>query len=70
MGLTVVAEGVETEEQRRLLEAHGCDAVQGYLLSRPLDGDACRHFLHGEPSRLHPRPVSEGVAPVPLRRVK
>jgi diguanylate cyclase (GGDEF)-like protein len=70
MGLTVVAEGVETEEQRRLLEAQGCDAVQGYLLSRPLDGDACRHFLHGEPSRVHPRAVSDAVTTVPLRRVK
>ena len=35
LGIAVVAEGVETEEQRRFLEAHGCDGMQGYLHSRP-----------------------------------
>jgi EAL domain-containing protein (putative c-di-GMP-specific phosphodiesterase class I) len=36
LGLTVVAEGVETEVQRRLLTEHGCHVAQGYLFSRPL----------------------------------
>jgi EAL domain-containing protein (putative c-di-GMP-specific phosphodiesterase class I) len=36
MGLSVIAEGVETEEQRDLLARLGCDAFQGYLCSRPL----------------------------------
>ncbi len=36
MSLTVVAEGVETAEQLRFLRAQRCDAVQGYLLYRPL----------------------------------
>jgi diguanylate cyclase (GGDEF)-like protein/PAS domain S-box-containing protein len=35
LGIAVVAEGVETEGQRRFLEAHGCDGMQGYLYSRP-----------------------------------
>ena len=70
LGLSVVAEGVETEEQRSVLEAQGCDAVQGYLLSRPLDGDACRNFLFGEPSRVYARPVSGSGSTPPLRRVK
>ena len=32
----MVAEGVETEAQLALLRAHGCDAFQGYLASRPV----------------------------------
>ena len=37
LGLTVVAEGVETEEQRSLLDAAGCGVYQGFLLAPPLD---------------------------------
>jgi EAL domain-containing protein (putative c-di-GMP-specific phosphodiesterase class I) len=34
--LDVVAEGVETQEQSRLLHLLRCDEIQGYLLSKPL----------------------------------
>jgi diguanylate cyclase (GGDEF)-like protein/PAS domain S-box-containing protein len=37
MGIRVVAEGVETGEQRSAMQAFGCDAIQGYLVSRPVD---------------------------------
>ncbi len=40
LGLSVVAEGVETEAQRHILYELGCEAMQGYLLGRPMPGDA------------------------------
>ena len=36
LGLEPLAEGIETEEQRRFLLAHGCDLGQGFYFSRPV----------------------------------
>lgn len=41
LGLTVVAEGVESEAQLAYLRANHCDQAQGYLFSRPLPPDEC-----------------------------
>jgi PAS domain S-box-containing protein len=43
--MRVVAEKVETAEQAECLRAIGCDAMQGYLLSRPLPAAALRGWL-------------------------
>ncbi|WP_052700807.1 EAL domain-containing protein [Methylocucumis oryzae] len=37
LGLTIIAEGVETEQQRSLLADLGCDMVQGFLFAKPLE---------------------------------
>ncbi len=39
LNLNVCAEGVETEGQREFLTSLGCDAIQGYLISRPVNGN-------------------------------
>ena len=44
--LQVVAEGVETREQFDLLRHHGCEEMQGYLLSLPLSADEFSAFMH------------------------
>lgn len=43
--LQVVAEGVETEEQVKILRSLDCDAIQGYYFSRPLSVDDATQFL-------------------------
>jgi EAL domain-containing protein (putative c-di-GMP-specific phosphodiesterase class I)/GGDEF domain-containing protein len=45
LGLRVVAEGIEKEEQLGLLRALGCEFGQGYLFSRPVDADAAAALL-------------------------
>ena len=45
LGVPVIAEGVETEEQMTALREMGCDLVQGYYFSRPVPGEAFEEFL-------------------------
>jgi diguanylate cyclase (GGDEF)-like protein/PAS domain S-box-containing protein len=45
LGLSVIAEGVETPRQLELLRELRCDAAQGYFFSRPVDGEVARELL-------------------------
>ena len=45
LGLEVIAEGVETEEQARFLIDSGCNEIQGYLYSRPVEEDRFNRML-------------------------
>ena len=49
LGMSVVAEGVETREQLTFLLRHGCDRVQGFLLSRPVDAIKIEQLLGMNP---------------------
>lgn len=46
LGMTAIAEGVETVEQLKLLQDMGCDEIQGYFYSRPLTADDFGRFIH------------------------
>lgn len=52
LGLSVVAEGIETVEELRLLERHGCDGIQGFLLARPAPAGDIQHLIRELPERL------------------
>jgi len=52
LGLKVIAEGIETSQQRDLLLAAGCDYGQGYFFSKPLPPEEFENFLGSTTQRL------------------
>lgn len=48
LGLMIVAEGVEYEQQYKLLSQQGCDEIQGYYFSKPLNVNDFEQALRGE----------------------
>ena len=53
LGLNVIAEGVETEQQLAYLREQGCDEIQGFWLSPPLDAARCLTFIRSwQPSAV------------------
>ena len=59
LGLTVVAEGVETDEQLAILREQGCDEVQGFLIGQPIRSDEFVALLgaHASPADRIGKPV-------------
>lgn len=45
LDLEVTAEGVESRPQLAFLRDHGCDVIQGYLLSRPMSAESCAGWI-------------------------
>ena len=83
LGLTIVAEGVETEEQFELLARLECDVIQGFLLGRPSAPDVIEaqfltrstgntqtvpHRPHADPARRRPL-TAAASAPTPIQSV-
>ncbi|WP_162241355.1 EAL domain-containing protein [Rhizobium sp. Leaf341] len=54
LGMTVVAEGVETDEQAALLRRFGCDVGQGWLFGRPADGQQTLRLLNSREQQAMP----------------
>jgi EAL domain-containing protein (putative c-di-GMP-specific phosphodiesterase class I) len=61
--LKVVAEGVETEEQARLLRLLSCDEMQGYLFSKPMSREDFEARFLAPPPALDPADGSSLLAP-------
>lgn len=48
LGLKTIAEGIESEEQRRIIADLGCDFAQGYLMARPMEMNKILELIHNQ----------------------
>ncbi|ABD54948.1 diguanylate cyclase/phosphodiesterase [Jannaschia sp. CCS1] len=63
LGMTVLAEGVETHEQMERIRSKGCASIQGYLVGRPIPLDDITSFLTSLPNEIggrKPLPAIQG----------
>ncbi|HZE52100.1 MAG TPA: GGDEF domain-containing phosphodiesterase, partial [Bradyrhizobium sp.] len=74
LGMTIVAEGVETAEQETFLRDHACDEMQGFLFSKPVPSQQLAELLRSAPLLISPplQPAAsaalENSTPRPERR--
>ncbi|MCF7978702.1 MAG: EAL domain-containing protein [Chromatiaceae bacterium] len=68
LSLTVIAEGVETNEQRAFLASEGCDLLQGYLLARPMPFDKLYALIEQATPQRSQDPTSELAHQLSQRR--
>ena len=68
LGKHVVAEGVETEAQRRFLHRAGCTTIQGYLLGRPMEAADIPGVVHRLRLTVRPAERERALAAEPARR--
>jgi len=59
LGLLLVAEGIESEEQLDCLRKLGCECGQGFLFSPPVPAEVCRNILRQ--LRVAPRSPTGGA---------
>ena len=59
MGMSVIAEGVETEEHRTFLGSHGCQVYQGYLFSPPLPLEDFQRFVNSYVASIPETPLAQ-----------
>ncbi|MFT5534144.1 MAG: diguanylate cyclase (GGDEF)-like protein/PAS domain S-box-containing protein [Burkholderiaceae bacterium] len=64
LGMTVVAEGVETVEQLHILQALNCDEIQGYLISRPVPASDVPDMLQQRYLQCHSKEI---IFPAPAK---
>jgi PAS domain S-box-containing protein len=67
--LTVIAEGVETACQLALLMENGCDEIQGYFFSRPIDAAACARLLRDHVAQPGGAAFAKPAGPMPASTV-
>ncbi|PKD41153.1 diguanylate cyclase [Methylomonas sp. Kb3] len=60
LGLNVIAEGVETQDQRICLERIGCDAFQGYLFGKPMPLPEFERVIHSLNRAIRPENIRNG----------
>jgi diguanylate cyclase (GGDEF)-like protein/PAS domain S-box-containing protein len=62
LGLPVIAEGVETNEELRFLQEESCDEVQGYLLGRPAAIESFREYTNPDANLPEAAPVKRAAS--------